>query len=117
MAVDPKEEVVEPVEEEVEEEEVVEEEEEVVEEEPVELPPLRGRRKIARKTGAIYVLNVKTGELTISKSRVVEYNRDTDLVFIYYWGDKTFRLRFIRLPKGVDKNQALRMVLRALKLV
>jgi hypothetical protein len=115
MAVDLREEVVEAQEELEEEEEIVEEEEEV-EEEPVELPPLRGRRKIARRTGVIYVLNTKTGELIASKSRVVEYNRDTDMVFIYYWGDKTFRLRFIRLPKGVDKNQALRMVLKALKI-
>jgi hypothetical protein len=109
---DPQAEVVEPVEEI--EEEVVEEEE--VEKEPVELPPLKGRRKVARKTGAIYTLNTKTGELIAHKSKVVEYNRDTDIVFIYYWGDKTFRIRFVRIPPKMDKNQALRMVLRALKL-
>ena len=110
MAVDPVE-VEEPVEEEVEEEQ-----EEVVEEEPIELPPLKGRRKINRKTGNIYVLNTKTGELQL-KSRIVEYNRDIDMIFIHYWGDKTFRLRFVRIPSKMDKNQALRMALRALGLV
>jgi hypothetical protein len=100
----------------VEAQEEIEEEEEEEEEESVELPPLKGRRKIARRTGAIYVLNTKTGELQLAKSRVVEYNRDTDMIFIYYWGDKTFRIRLIKIPKGITKDQALRMVLRALKL-
>jgi hypothetical protein len=112
MSVDPEVDI----QEELVEEEEVEEGEEEGEEEEAQLPPLRGRRKIARRTGVIYTLNVKTGELMTSKSRIVEYNRDTDIVFLYYWGDKTFRLRFIRLPKGVDKNQALRMVLKALKI-
>jgi hypothetical protein len=112
MAVDPSEEVIEAQEEVEEEEEVVEEEEE----EPVELAPLRGRRKIARRTGSIYVLNVKTGELQLAKSRVVEYTRETDIVFLYYWGDKTFRIRLVRIPPKMDKNQALRMVLKALKI-
>ena len=99
------------------EEEVEEEQEDVVEEEPIELPPLKGRRKINRRTGNIYVLNTKTGELQLAKSRVVEYNRDTDMIFIQYWGDKTFRLRFVRIPKGIAKEQALKMALRALGLV
>jgi hypothetical protein len=107
MAVDPVE---------VQEEEVEPVEDEEVEEEPDEIPPLRGRRKINRKTGNIYVLNTKTGELQL-KSRIVEYNRDTDMIFIYYWGDKTFRLRIVRIPPKMDKNQALRMALRALGLV
>jgi hypothetical protein len=111
MAEDP--EVLEPVEEEEVEEEVVEEE---VEEEPIELPPLKGRRKISRRTGIIYLLNTKTGELQLAKSRIVEYNRDTDMIFIYYFGDKTFRIRLIKLPKGITKEHALRMVLKALKI-